>query len=238
MMQANNDDKEGPMVQYGGILANNESDKVQHTAVEARALSGCPVRLGKAPLKVNPIFSPCQSANISLSQKMMKIEANPKAQLKTLKEVCGSDYKWALKHLTKEAHIQYTNEVVPLVHKKAGSLNPWDQLTAENLQTLIDEVFGKGQYRVTNDVVLQGLVRSICHPISTLMNLIQSETLSCLQNWCNRFAQSTLDVINKCIEANKSELNTPEAIAEQVEMIRKDKDYYRQQTIYICIPMG
>ena len=219
MTQANNHDEEGPMVQYGGILADNESDEVQRAAVEARALSGRPERLGKAPLKVKPVFSPRQSANMSSSQKMTKIEANPEAQPKTLKEVRGGDDKWALKHLPEEARIRYTNEVVPLARKKAGSLNPWDQLTAENLQTLIDKVFGKGQYRVTNDGVWQGLVRSICRPTSTLTNLIQSETLSRLQNWRNGFAQSALDAIDEFIEANKSKLNTPEAIAEQVEML-------------------
>ena len=57
---------------------------------------------------------------------MTKIEANPEAQPKTLKEVCGSDDKWALKHLPEEACARYTNKVVPLVHKKAGSLNPWE----------------------------------------------------------------------------------------------------------------
>ena len=105
MTQANNHDEEGPMVQYGGILADNESDEVQRTTVEARALSGHPERLGKAPLKVKPIFSPHRSANMSSSQKMTKIKANPEAQLKTLKEVCSGDDKWALKHLPEEARI-------------------------------------------------------------------------------------------------------------------------------------
>lgn len=41
-----------PMVQYGGIMQDDESDEVQHLAVEARASAG-PKRLGKEPLKVN-----------------------------------------------------------------------------------------------------------------------------------------------------------------------------------------
>ena len=43
--------------------------------------------------------------------------------------------------------------------------------------------------------------------------------MSCLQNWRNGFAQGSLDTIKAFIKEYKSELNSPEAITEQIELL-------------------
>lgn len=91
---------------------------------------------------------------------MTKIEVKAIAP-KTLKEARGGDDNWALKHLPEQARIPYTNIVVPLARKKAGSLDPWESLTVEHIQDIVDHVFGK-QYKVTRDGVWYGLV-SLSH---------------------------------------------------------------------------
>ncbi|KAK2466528.1 hypothetical protein APHAL10511_001390 [Amanita phalloides] len=184
--EENSKDENTPIVQYGGIISDDKSDKVQCQAVATRVLLAVPEWISKAPLK-----------------KMTKIEVNPEAQPKTLKEAHGGDDKWVLKHLLDEAHVQYTNKVVPLVCKKAGSLNPWESFTVEHVQSVVNEVFGKGTYKVKSDRVWYGL------------------TMSRLQNWHNRFAQSMLDTINAFIEEYKSDLNSPKAIVEQMEILLK-----------------
>ena len=52
MTEENDEDENTPMVQYGGIIADDESDEVQRQAVATRALLAVPERIGKAPLKV------------------------------------------------------------------------------------------------------------------------------------------------------------------------------------------
>ena len=103
---------------------------------------------------------------------MTKIEVNPDAP-KSLKEARGGDNKWALKHLPEQARIPYTTFVVPLARKKAGSLDPWENLTVEQIQSIVDDVFGKEKYKVTGDGVWYGLVGvTIISNIYALTNLI------------------------------------------------------------------
>lgn len=82
-------------------------------------------------------------------------------QPKTLKQVRGGADKWALSHLPSEARIKFTNNVVPLARKKAGSLDPWENLTVEHVQDIMDIVFNQGKYKVSADNVFYGLVRSM-----------------------------------------------------------------------------
>jgi hypothetical protein len=90
----------------------------------------------------------------------IKVELNPIVNdPKTLKEARGGCNKWTLAHLPGKKGTEFTEVIAPLVRKKAGaSLNPWDNLNVEQLQDIIDSVFGKGKYEVVEDGPWYGLV--------------------------------------------------------------------------------
>ena len=161
---------------------------------------------------------------------MTKIEANPEAQPKTLKEVCGGDDKWALKHLPEEACARYTNEVVPLVRKKAGSLNPWETFTVEHVQSVINEVFGKGVYKVKSDGVWYGLVSTVHrnYDMVVLTNQIRDHvSLTKLAQWvCTmriRHHRRIHRRIQERLEQSRSNHRTDR------NFIREDEDKYNRQ---------
>ena len=90
------------------------------------------------------------------------MEANPIAdEPKTLKEARGGSNKWALAHLPDKKGPEFTELVAPLIRKKAGAnMNPWENLKVEDIQEIVDQVFGKGKYEVTEDGPWYGLVRA------------------------------------------------------------------------------
>lgn len=93
---------------------------------------------------------------------MIKIENNHQhsALPMTQKDARGGDKKWQLKHLPAGTADIFTKDVVPHAREKAGTLNPWNTLSVRQIQDLVDEVYGNGQYVVTEDNVWFGLVRS------------------------------------------------------------------------------
>ena len=79
---------------------------------------------------------------------------------KTLKEARGGCNKWALAHLPDNKGSDFTELIAPLIRKKAGmSLNPWENLKVEEIQEIVNNVFGNGKYDVTEDGPWYGLVR-------------------------------------------------------------------------------
>ena len=42
----------------------------------------------------------------------------------------------------------FTNQLVPLTKSLAGSLSPWEGLSKEQVQKLVDKIFGPAQYTV------------------------------------------------------------------------------------------
>ena len=61
----------------------------------------------------------------------------------------GSGKKWKLEHLPKGASEAFTNQLVPLVKSLAGSLSPWEGLSKEQVQELVDNlIYGSAQYTV------------------------------------------------------------------------------------------
>lgn len=90
---------------------------------------------------------------------MVKVEMDTVAlRLKMLKEARGGNDKWNLGHLPKDTSITFTKEVIPLARKKAGCLEPWDNLTVEHVQEIVNKVFGPGTYQVAEDDAWYGLV--------------------------------------------------------------------------------
>jgi hypothetical protein len=60
----------------------------------------------------------------------------------------GSGKKWKLEHLPKGTSEVFTNHLVPLAKSLAGSLSPCEGLSREQVQQLVDKIYGSGQYIV------------------------------------------------------------------------------------------
>ena len=95
---------------------------------------------------------------------MVKVEANRAVQPKsTMKDARGSDEKWKLTHLgvNKLDEDKFTNAVAPCARKKAGALDPWANLSINDIKAIVDEVYGPGvhELEVTADGPWVGLVR-------------------------------------------------------------------------------
>lgn len=74
------------------------------------------------------------------------------------KEVRGGAEKWNLSHLPPGTSDDFTKYVVPMARLKAGTLLPWGDLSASQIQVIIDEVYKEGLYAVHKDDVWTGLV--------------------------------------------------------------------------------
>jgi hypothetical protein len=118
------DDDDGPMVQYGGILDDDETDKAIEQAIQARVISS-----KKTMYKVKFFAFSLDFDAHDHDKNTVKVEMNAVAvRPKTLKEARGSHDKWVLGHLPQGTGIIFTKEVIPLARKKAGCLDPWDNL--------------------------------------------------------------------------------------------------------------
>ena len=76
----------------------------------------------------------------------------------TKKQARGGDARWKLGHLPPGTDKKFTNLVVPLAKLKAGTLAPWAGLNHEQVQTIVDIVFGEGKFVVADGDVWCGLV--------------------------------------------------------------------------------
>ena len=91
-----------------------------------------------------------------------KTEPNPARFKVTHVEKQGKE-NWQTKHLPAEARDDFENMIVPLVRLRAGALsNPWRALKVDEVQALVDDVYGAGKYKVTEDGAFFRLVRNSC----------------------------------------------------------------------------
>lgn len=145
---------------------------------------------------------------------MVKIKDHGIAQPKTKKEACGSDEKWKLKHLnSRELEDKFTRDVAPQARKKAGSLEPWANLTVKQIKEIVDEVFGDSVHEVTEDGVWVGLVR---YSLFIILSNIMLKVNQRLHTWRSDFGQKALDTVNFLIEENRAVLYTKALVAEQM----------------------
>jgi len=64
-------------------------------------------------------------------------------------EACGGNRKkWKLEHLPKRTSEVFTNQLVPLAKSLAGSPPPWESLSKEQVQGLIDKIYGSAQHTI------------------------------------------------------------------------------------------
>ena len=91
---------------------------------------------------------------------MVKIEVNPDASLKSMKEARNGNRKWKHSHLPDPVQTEspFKNVVVPHARKKAGMLIPWGLPSVKDLQEIVNEVFPGKEYTVTPNNVWYMLV--------------------------------------------------------------------------------
>ncbi|KAF8332229.1 hypothetical protein F5887DRAFT_1080892 [Amanita rubescens] len=72
--------------------------------------------------------------------------------------------KWKLIHLpdSPESEYPYSSHVVPLARKKTGTLEPWEMISVDDLQVIVDQVYPEKWYKVETNNVWFGLVRRRC----------------------------------------------------------------------------
>jgi hypothetical protein len=67
---------------------------------------------------------------------------------RTQQEARGGTKKWKLENLPTGTSEAFTSQLVPLAKGLAGSLSPWKSLSREQIQKLVDNIYGSGEYSV------------------------------------------------------------------------------------------
>ena len=147
------------MVKIGrGIVSDDELDNV-----ERKALAKEPTKIqkgGKAKI-VRYCFTYHFRSNYETipQPNIIKISSiTTPTQTMTKKEARGGDARWKLGHLPTGTDKKFTESVVPLAKIMAGTLPPWVGLDYQQVQTIVDSVFGEGEHIVTDSDVWCGLV--------------------------------------------------------------------------------
>ena len=82
----------------------------------------------------------------------------------TKKEARNGNLKWRLAHLPPGTDIMFTNHVVPLSKARAGEqVHAWSELSVQQIQDIIDEVYGEGTHTVACNDAWSGLVSKIIY---------------------------------------------------------------------------
>lgn len=89
---------------------------------------------------------------------MVKISSITTSQPTTKKQARGGHARWKLEHLPAGTDKNFTDYVVPLAKLKAGTITPWAGLDHDQVQKIVDDVFGEGKYKVKEGDAWCGLV--------------------------------------------------------------------------------
>ena len=137
-----------------GYVGVGETDDVEMKAVRKTGTKRA------SDDKVQSFSSTLLIESNAWAPQLVKIEPNPVTSKATHVEKQGKE-NWQTKHLPAEARDDFENMIAPLVRLKAGALsNPWQALQVDEVQGLVDDVYGAGKYKVTGDGAFYGLVRN------------------------------------------------------------------------------
>ena len=89
---------------------------------------------------------------------MVKISSVTTSQPTTRKQARGGHVRWKLEHLPAGTGKKFTELVVPLAKLKAGTVTPWAGLDQDQVQKIVDDVFGEGEHVVKEGDAWCGLV--------------------------------------------------------------------------------
>ncbi|KAG6823247.1 hypothetical protein H0H92_010874, partial [Tricholoma furcatifolium] len=157
-VQRNNDDT---MVTMGGFADDDDDDE----APERAALTATS-------------HYPRNRKNVAPSN--VKITRGRMAPTKT--ELRGGSKKWNENHLPAGAKERFKSEVVPMAKERTGILPPWANLSSDDLQDIVDEVYGSGTYTVEAGDAWHGLISYR------------------IQNWRNSFAGAAMEAVKRTLE--------------------------------------
>lgn len=90
---------------------------------------------------------------------LVKIKPNLVTETHVRKQ--GSE-NWALKHLPLAVRDDFENCLAPLVRLKAGALtDPWESPKTDDLQALVDNVYGSEKHTIKEDGAFYGVVSAL-----------------------------------------------------------------------------
>ncbi|KAG6825657.1 hypothetical protein H0H92_002926 [Tricholoma furcatifolium] len=104
----------------------------------------------------------------------IKITRGRMAPTKT--ELRGGSKKWNENHLPAGAKEHFKSEVGLMAKERTGILSPWANLSSDDLQDIVDEVYWSGTYTVEMGDAWHGL------------------------NWCNTFAGAVMEAVKRTLE--------------------------------------
>lgn len=88
----------------------------------------------------------------------------------TKKGARNGNLKWRLNHLPPGTDTAFTNDLVPLAKAKAGEqVHAWSELGIQQIQKLLDDVYGPGCHTVVANDVWCGLVSNDIQPFHILI---------------------------------------------------------------------
>ena len=145
------------MFKQGGMVSDDEHDDAERSATIAKRPTA-PQKGGKGKLVSESVRYQFSLYSITLQQNIIKISSVTTSQAVTKKQARGGDARWKLGHLPPGTDKKFTDSVVPLVKLKAGTLAPWAGLNHEQVQNIVDVVFGEGEFVVEDGDVWCGLV--------------------------------------------------------------------------------
>ena len=155
------DDEDGKDIQVDDVINNcagyvgvGETDDVEMKAVYKKGTKHA------SDDKVQSTSSSLLIESNTWTPQLVKIEPNVVTSKAAHVEKQGKE-NWQTKHLPAEAREDFENMIAPLVRLKAGALsNPWQALQVDEVQKVVDDVYGAGKYKVTGDGAFYGLVRN------------------------------------------------------------------------------
>ncbi|KAF5374165.1 hypothetical protein D9615_008849 [Tricholomella constricta] len=164
-------------VQYGGMLNDGMDDELERPVNKFKQMA------------VGTAFPP-----------MIKIERLNTTPTITKKAQRGGAEKWTLKHLPSGTEAAFSALVVSLARKKVGSRegDPWETLATEDIQYIVDTVFGVGEHEVEDDDVWCGLVSYR------------------LNNWRHVFGSTAAKVVEQYIKGNPDHFPDEDTIQDTV----------------------
>ncbi|KIM41783.1 hypothetical protein M413DRAFT_410062 [Hebeloma cylindrosporum] len=165
------------MVQYGGLVDDEENDEIERVAIRKDV--------------------PKDAGGKKTLPSLIKItDSKPTTQL-TKKTIRNGARKWKLEHLPPGTDRGFTDQFIPLVKAKAGELeHPWAELNPSQVQELVDHVFGHDTYTVVAEDVWCGL---IAYRLSNWRNIFGSTAASAVKAYIesnpeNMFVRGAEDI--------------------------------------------
>ncbi|KAF8801772.1 hypothetical protein BYT27DRAFT_7226672 [Phlegmacium glaucopus] len=147
------------LARYGGMISDNEDDEMERSAIVNDKGSK------RGPNNYVP------HRLIQSSLKIELVSSVPRMQ----REAQGGN--------------AFTKELVPLAKSLAGSLSPWEGFSREQVQELVDKIYGPAWYIVQNA------------PIDPWAPFISYR----LKNWCNGFGTKAAEALRRYIKVDQAD---------------------------------